>query len=472
MSRSTSFHLTDLVRVLLDYPKRWLVPAAVVVVLCGLYAVCKPRIWQASQTLLVRNDAANSETASGRFRDVEEMKVTQETILEMCKSQRVLEGALQEVSEAGSGAWPSLEEVADLRDAVTLNAPSGIEFGKTEISYLNVHDRDRQRAMALAAAVSKHLEAGVRRLRDSKAQSMVAELSKTVGVAEAEMADATGRLANIEQEVGADLSDLRNMELSATGDSDLRRRLNSIEDELRLARVDRQTNEELRKLLLASQNDAGHLVATPGRLLSSQPALQRLKEGLVAAQLKTSQLSGHLTAAHPSVVAAREEEREIAQHLHRELAVAVRGVEVDLRLANERLGSLEVQRADLDARLERLAALRPKYSAVLAEVKQRNEVLAEARRKLSVARSAQAAAQSASVITFVDTPVVGNHPVGPSRATILLFGLIGGLAIGFGVLFLTVPGMQQIEEEAPIASQAWPGLDKRLMPAGKSLEAL
>lgn len=467
MSHSTtSFRLADIVPVLRAYPKRWLGPALAVIVLCGLFAVCKPKTWQASQTLLVRNDTANSETAPGRFRDVEEMKVTQETILEMTKSHRVLEGALQEAGK-GTGTWPSLDEVADLRDVVTLTAPSGIEFGKTEISYLNVRDRDRQRAMALAAAVSKQLEAGVRRLRDSKAQSMVAELSQTVGVAEKDVTDATGRLAQIEQQVGADLGGLRNMELSATGDSDLRRQLNSIEDELRQARVDRQTNAELRKLLVASQSDAGHLAATPGRLLLSQPALQRLKEGLVAAQLKTSQLLGQLTAAHPSVIAAKEEEREIANHLHGELAVAVRGVEVDLRLANERMASLEKLRQDLHARLDRLAGLRPQYSAVLAEVKQRTDVLAEARRKLSAARSAQAAAQSASVITFVDTPVVGNQPLGPSRATILLVGLIGGLATGLSVLFLTVPG-SRTEVEASIASQPWPDLDAALIPTGKS----
>src|SRR5436853_3330157 len=62
------------------------------------------------------------------------------------------------------------------------------------ISYLNVQDHDRQRAVALASSVAKQLELALRRLRDSKAQSMVDELSKTVAVADKELSEATGRL--------------------------------------------------------------------------------------------------------------------------------------------------------------------------------------------------------------------------------------------------------------------------------------
>jgi len=39
-----------------------------------------------------------------------------------------------------------------------------VEFGKTEISYLNVQDHDRQRAVALASSVAKQLELALRRL--------------------------------------------------------------------------------------------------------------------------------------------------------------------------------------------------------------------------------------------------------------------------------------------------------------------
>jgi uncharacterized protein involved in exopolysaccharide biosynthesis len=445
----SSFRPSDLIRLLQDYPRRWVAPALAIVAVCGLYAVCKPKQWQASQTLLVRNDAANSESIPGRFRDSDEMKVTHETILEMVKSHRVLEDALREVRPASglpSAAWPTSSHVDQLREAVSLNAPSGIEFGKAEISHLSVRDVDQRRAVALAAAVGKHLEAALRRVRAAKAKSMVEELAKTVGIGESDLDESTQRLCRLEQQVGADLSDLRNMELNATGDSDLRRRLNSIEDELRQARADEQANTELKKLLVASQSGAGHLVATPSRLLQSQPALQRLKDGLVSAQLKTSQVLGQMSQEHPIAIAAREEEREIAGQLHHELAVAVRGVELDLRLASERVASLEAQRQDLSVRLNRLAGLRPRYSTVLAEVKHRTESLADARRKLAVARAVEAGAQTAGSITFIDKPILGSQPLGPSTATLLIVGVVGGLVTGLGVLFLTATGLPPEEE--------------------------
>jgi len=86
---------------------------------------------------------------------------------------------------------------------------------------------------------------------------MVDELSKTVAVADRELSEATGRLAEIERQIGADLSDLRNMELSATGDSDLRRRLNSIEEELRHVSADRQAAEVLQQPAFSGQERSG-----------------------------------------------------------------------------------------------------------------------------------------------------------------------------------------------------------------------
>ena len=96
-------------------------------------------------------------------------------------------------------------------------------------------------------------------------------------------------------------------------------------------------------------------------MLISQPTLLKLKEGLVTAQLKVSMLLGQMSEQHPQVIAARGEEKEIAQRMHEEVSVAVRGVEADLRLGAERRTWLEGQRHELIGRLERLAAIRPRY---------------------------------------------------------------------------------------------------------------
>jgi polysaccharide biosynthesis transport protein len=252
------------------------------------------------------------------------------------------------------------------------------------------------------------------------------------------------------------------MELSATGDSDLRRRLNSIEDELRHVSAEGQAANVLHSLLLTAKNDPAHLLALPNRLMVSQPALLKLKEGLVAVQLKASLLLGQMSEKHPQVMAAREEEAEITKRLNDEVAVALRGVEADVRVATERTTWLETQRRELIGRLEKLAGIRPQYSTVLHEVNQRNEAVANARRKLATAQAAEAGAQTASLITFVDSPIAGKDPIGPGRTSIILIGILGGLAVGGAVLFLTVPSLRtpgnETNEPFAASQRGW-GLD-------------
>ena len=51
-------------------------------------------------------------------------------------------------------------------------------------------------------------------------------------------------------------------------------------------------------------------------------------------------------------------------------------------------------------------------------------------------------AKAASLLTCIDSPDAGIRPLGPSRAAIILLGIAGGLLLGFGVVFLTVPKAQ------------------------------
>ena len=213
------------------------------------------------------------------------MKTVQETMLELVKGRAVLLGALREVgpptSQAAAGDWPSDRDIEQLREAVKLSPPKGAEFGATEVFYLEVRDHDRSRAIALNQAISTELQAEFQQLRDKKAQSMIAELTKTAAVAKADLKGSIARLSKIERQVGSDLAELRVLNNEATsGDSAIRRTVTEIESELRQARAGRQANEQLLGLLRAAEEDRGRLLATPNRLLESQPSLRRLKDGL------------------------------------------------------------------------------------------------------------------------------------------------------------------------------------------------
>ena len=444
MNRSPQSTVTPagVVRILASHPKRWLLPALVVALLAGLYALVRPATWEASQALIIRNEATNNRQAPGKFNHSDEMKTVQETILELVKSRGVLRSALAEVGPPAEcraeAAWPSDEDVTALRGQIKLAPPKGAEFGQTEVFYLNVCDHDRDRAVALARAICGQLEARFQELRDAKAQSMIEELVKSAKLARADLAESTARLTETEKRAGNDLAELRILQDSNSGESVLRRTINEVESELRQARAARDSSQELLAVLVAAKDDAGRLVATPNKLLESQPGLRRLKEGLVDAELRTAQLQGRMSALHPLVLAAKEAEDQIGGHLHDELAVAIRGIEVDLRLSAVRTAMLRERLEEATRRFARVASVRASYTNLLAENRNRSGLLQRAEDNLAEARAAQASAKATSLIARIDSPDAGTSPIGPGRATILLVGVAGGLLAGFGVLFLTV----------------------------------
>ena len=245
---------------------------------------------------------------------------------------------------------------------------------------------------------------------------MIAELTKTAAVAKADLGDSIARLSKTERQAGSDLAELRVLNNDATsGDSAIRRTVTEIENELRQARAGRQANEQLLGLLQAAEEDRGRLLATPNRLLDSQPSLRRLKDGLLDAQLHTAAMMGRMSSEHPLVQGAKQAEEEIGRRLHDELAIAVRGVESDLRLGGDRIASLQSQLADATGRLSRLAAVRAAYAAQVAETNSRTRLLERAEQSLADARAAHASARNRQPSQLRRSPR-RRHPTGQSES--------------------------------------------------------
>ncbi len=404
-----SVSLPDILKILRTYPFRWLVPAVLVTALTVVYAVGRPATWEASQALMVRDEASGGDRP-GKFHLAEDMKTVQETLMELVKSRAVLAPALTTVGapaeRKSEGAWPTDQEIAGQQGATKLSPPHGAEFGKTEVFYLQVQNTDRQRAVALTAAITDQLKQRFEDLRDSKARSLADELGKSVALAQANLKSASDRLARMDAQAGPDLGELHFADGCPVEerDSPLRRSITEMETELRTARGAVDANYELLHLLQASQRDEQTLLAAPSRLLESQPELRRLKAGLVDAQLRTSQLLGNASCSeqHPQVLAAKEAEAEIARHLGDEMDGAIRGVEVELDLAKSRSASLNRQLASARQRLDRLATIRADYFNASTEVARRTETLKTAETQLAEARASQAAAHTASLVVQPD----------------------------------------------------------------------
>ncbi|NLF06849.1 MAG: hypothetical protein GX594_02580 [Pirellulaceae bacterium] len=415
----------------------------VIAVVVGVYAVAHESTWEASQALIVRNEAFSTEKTPGKFSHPEEMKTIQETILEIARGRGVLKAALIEVGPPARydspESWPTDEDIEEVRKNVKLAPPKGAEFGKTEVFYLNVKTKDRDRSVALNEAIFKQLGGRFMRLRDAKAESMIDELTKTVRLAKNDLDEATSGLAAIERGLGSDLAELRAMQEMPSSDSALRRSAEEIRAQLRETASTEKLNRELLAVIVEAQGDPKRLTSAPNHLLKTHDSLRRLKGGLIDAQLKTASLLGTMSEAHPKVRAAQSTEKEISNDLHGELAAVRHGIEVELRLGEQRRELLETQLTNTDRRLRKLTEARAEYANQTASVGNRAVLLERAEANLAEARAARASAKATSLISPIDAPEAGIRPVGPGRGVIALCGVAGGLLVGFGLVFLVVP---------------------------------
>src|SRR5439155_11034527 len=144
------------------------------------YSLVRPTTWEASQALVVRDEAGDRVSRPGKFALSDEMKTSQETILELDKSRTVLSRALAQVgppvNHRSTSPWPSEQDLETLQAGVKITPPKGAEFGKTEVFYLKVQGESQARAVALTSAICHQLQAQLSELREAKAKSTTDEL--------------------------------------------------------------------------------------------------------------------------------------------------------------------------------------------------------------------------------------------------------------------------------------------------------
>jgi uncharacterized protein involved in exopolysaccharide biosynthesis len=452
---STFLSPQELVRHIWAQRKLWLATTVVCGVLAAAFSLVMPRYWDAYQGLVVRQETAGSAaTRPGKFADLYEMKTLQETILELAKSQQVVAATLEAVDRDTGAAptSPTLEDVDKFRKRLKMLPPDGGEFGKTEVFYFSVKDPSRDRAIKLVGELCRQLDAALKNLRGERAQNLIAELDQESRLAGETLAAETQRLVVFETHVGADLGELRMLHSANAGQSDLRMEVVQLEADARKYRTQVDEGKKLLELLRAAERDPQQFVATPNSLLTTQPALRRLKDGLVDAQLATSKLGGTRSVDHPQVRAAIEAERQIREDLHGELVTAIRGAEVEWQLSSARLVAAQEQLEGLTGRLNRLAELRAEYSNRVAAVEDCRRTLDNARQNLSTAKAAKAAASSGSLVTRLDEPETGPYPAGIGRTAITAAGGVAGLMLGLGLVVLLAPAAAAGESLPQVAA--------------------
>jgi succinoglycan biosynthesis transport protein ExoP len=427
--------------------RMWIiVPAVAFAGLAVIYGIFKQDHWLARQALFIRDESIGQLTPLGRFDSVDAMQTAQETIYEVSQHRNVLRQAMIDVgpesrfwSKRKRAEWPAPKVVDDFRKDVSVEAPNGAQFGRTELIYLTVKSTSPQRAVALTDAMTLRLVQRMKDLRRQKYKAIVAELTRSSAIARTELDKAVIQLEALDRRMGSDVVELRVMNKESLGEGTLRRSLGEIRTELRQAHSAHARKKMQRDLLHALRNDAHKLTTISSELLDAQPALSGLKKGLVDAQMLTARLSGEMSADHPRVRAAMLAETKLRQRLYNELRTAIKHIDVELNLSQARLISLEKQHKGYERKFAQLSDVRATYSRLTKEVEQRQRFIDTVETDLAIARAHMAAATAASTIQRIDQPMSDIEPIGPSGISIGLAGLFGGLFTGLGLVWLLEP---------------------------------
>lgn len=411
------------------------------------YSFVSADVYAARQPLVVRDEATRAVDRLGRFASQTELKAAQETILEIAQNREVVAAALREIGPPKGHAgekWPSLSDVdSAIKSSVNIVAPQGAEFGNTEVVYLEVNANERDRAVRLCNAMFDSLVKHLRDVRRVRADSVIVELTHARDLAKANLDEVSTRMQEIEVQFGADLGELRNLNDTYSGESGYQRSLALTKEQLQLAELELDKLQSLHALLVASSQDPTKLLVSGGDLLNSQPSLQRLKDGLIDAQLKASQLSGVFTLENPKRKAAIATEREIRERIIQEIQSVIASMKPMLELQVAQVEKLRQKVTDLSAKLQMLAEARTSYAEIDAELQQRTEQLAAAEQRLVEARASRSAALSTSLVAQLSPPQVSDRPIGPGASTLTFGSMLAGLIFGLGAVFLIAPGPTQ-----------------------------
>ena len=429
--------------VLVLFAPLWVGAAVVFAIAGGLYATIKPDLYVARVGLVVRDEATTSLDRLGRFPSQTEMKAAQETILEMVQNHDTIAAALKKIGPPDGGSdpdYPSSETVASVADdGVNLLAPKGAEFGNTEVVYLQTKAKSRSRALALCEAMYASLSDQLQHVRRLRADSVVEELTRARELASENLVEASQHLREMEIRFGTDLGEMRNLKESISGEGANRRTLEAVTEELQLAETQMVRMRSLRDVLIRGIEDPEELTIAGSAVLADQPSLARLKDGLIDAQLTHRNLSATLTHQNPKRRAAAKAESEIREQLRSESGNVVGSIDEQMSLQRSLIDRLQQRRATLMSRLEKLAQYRTEYSRIDADVKHRQEMLADAQRSLAEAAAARSAALSTSLIARFGNTQAGDKPTGPAAGMLTVGGCVAGLLFGLGIVFLVAP---------------------------------
>ncbi len=427
--------------------RHWvIIPMLLFTSLAVVYSVFKQEYWESRQALYIRDESGMQSSDQGRFSSVDSMQTVQETILELSHHPVVVRQAMRDVGpykkpwlKRSLKNWPSDKAVADFMKSVSISAPKGAEFGRTELIYLSVKAETVDRATKLAEAMTHRLVGQMKVLRRQKYESMIDELAKKTSLARVELERAVTQLERLEKQLGSNLVELRVLNNNSMGSSTTRSSHTSITGQLQVAKSEYNRKKLELNRLLELRDDPASIMATPSDSIRNDPALSGLQKAMTEAKALHARLSGEMSADHPRVRAAALAKIKIQDQIAKQVHLTIDSLSADVAMTRKKIDLLTRQVRASDGNITSIANLRAKYQKLTKEVEHRQSYYAQVETELAKARSNRAAATAASTIQVVDDPIRGVQPIGPGGKVICLAGMVGGALTGIGLIWLFAP---------------------------------
>ena len=421
----------------------WLAPMILGLVLSGVYnKLLATKTYTARQSLILRDDLLGDSYKPSRFDSEESLKSAQETILEIARKPQVVKAVLDQLGPASSfffsGDYPSVETIEDVQGNITLSAPNGAEFGKTEAVVLSVKTVDADRSRKFVNLLLDEIDSKLSEVRLLRLNSMQSELSQAGENAMISLNDSSQRLQELEKSFGAEITTIRALnDPQAGGGFDLK--LNQIRLEQRQAAAQLSSAKQQRELLRQAQENEGAEFVTSNELLQLQPALQGIMTNLSAAMAQLAIDEGRYTSLHPQLRRSQRAVKQQKQQLFDSIGTTAKGLDSQIETLSalkERLGNSIVK---LESKLEALTEQRVPYATLEEEVKKKTEVYNDVQGQLAQVQSYASSTNDVAMLTRVDDPQVSSRPdqIGAFKA-----GLVGaaiGLMLGLGLVALLAP---------------------------------
>ena len=316
------------VKTLSKYRMLLIVPTVVCTVLALGYAVFKSNSWTARQSLVIRDDLVGKSFKPGRFESLDSLKSAQETILEIARKPQVISNALKNLGPppmmlTGRSSWPSEKVIEDVQGTISIGAPNGAEFGKTEVILLSTKASTRERSRKFIELLLTEIDWKLREVRSAKIHSMSEELAQAVETARISFEQSAKRLQEMDAKFGADLSTLRSLNLPNSSDGSLQKTIIEIRAEQRRQATEVDLAKKQQEMLIKSYEDPVQYLVTSSDLLKMQPRLEQLVAGLSASQLELAKVSGKYTEEHTEVKSAKRAILDIKIQILKEIQASI-----------------------------------------------------------------------------------------------------------------------------------------------------